>query len=66
MWIKIQSHRARDKAHKAGIKYLELVNWPSMDHYCITYDKNREMAARIKGISILKNRPKGTFTKCWG
>jgi hypothetical protein len=65
MWLKINSHRARHRAQAKGIKYLELVNWPSTEHYYLTADANKDIALSIKGITILKNRPKGNFTRCW-
>ena len=65
MWIKITSHRARHKIKQANIKTLELVNWPSMDHYSICADAERKVIDKIKGVTILKKRPKGEFTRCW-
>lgn len=65
MWLKINSHRAREKAQQK-IKMLELVNWDKgMQHYYLTYDKNKPLIEDIKGITILKSRPKGEFTQCW-
>lgn len=65
MWLKITSHRARHKIKDQGIKVLELVNWPSMDHYNLCADTEKEKIKSIKGVTILKNRPKGEFTRCW-
>lgn len=65
MWLKINSHRARQKVDRTGIKYVALVCWPSMEHYYLTTDFNKEIIQKIKGVSIFKNRPKGEFTRTW-
>lgn len=65
MWLKINSHRARQKVDRTGINYVALVCWPSMEHYYLTSDLNKESIQKIKGVRILKNRPKGEFTRTW-
>lgn len=65
MWLNITSHRAYDKIKRQGIKTLELINWPSMNHYHVTYERHKDMIKNIKGVKILTRRPRGRFTKCW-
>jgi hypothetical protein len=66
MWLKISSRRSIEKLKKAGVTFLQFVNWgTSSGYYCLTYGRNYDVVRGIKGVKVLKKRPSGPLTKCW-